>query len=184
MVITFVSVSTKILDSLRKTETRTSEELERLVECSPQVPYIHVFKVSRLFAEAGTFTITSFISPFRVDREQARNLHSQSNIPFIEVFVDAPLSVVEQRDPKGLYRKARAGEIKGNPIEVHRLLKTKNQAFQTLQEFPHLMKPLYRRKFMSELTRTMSSRAYKSLSTTSLQIHIYRMLCYKLKLFR
>jgi len=69
-------------------------------------------EVSKLFSDAGAFTITSFISPYRVDRDVARDLHKQSNIPFIEVYIDAPLSVVEQRDPKGLYRKARAGEIK------------------------------------------------------------------------
>jgi len=69
-------------------------------------------EVSKLFADAGAFTITSFISPYRVDRDMARELHSQSDIPFIEVFIDAPLSVVEERDPKGLYKKARAGEIK------------------------------------------------------------------------
>lgn len=62
--------------------------------------------------------ITSFISPYRADRDLARDLHAKTNqdgdepIPFIEVFVDVPLEVAEQRDPKGLYKKARAGEIK------------------------------------------------------------------------
>jgi len=69
-------------------------------------------EVSKLFADAGAITITAFISPYRADRDLARDLHSRSEIPFIEVFVDVPLSVAEQRDPKGLYRKARAGEIK------------------------------------------------------------------------
>ena len=59
--------------------------------------------------------MTAFISPYVSDRQLARELHEKhsSNVPFIEVFVDAPLSVVESRDPKGLYKKARAGEIKG-----------------------------------------------------------------------
>jgi len=59
-------------------------------------------------------TVTAFISPYISDRELARKLHEshQPPIPFIEVYVDAPLSVVESRDPKGLYKKARAGEIK------------------------------------------------------------------------
>jgi adenylylsulfate kinase len=59
--------------------------------------------------------LTAFISPYVSDRQLARELHEKhsSNVPFIEVFVDAPLSVVESRDPKGLYKKARAGEIKG-----------------------------------------------------------------------
>lgn len=69
-------------------------------------------EVAKLFADAGAFVITSFISPYRSDRDMAKVLHSESNIPFVEVFVDAPLSVVEDRDPKGLYKKARAGEIK------------------------------------------------------------------------
>lgn len=57
--------------------------------------------------------MTAFISPYRADRDLARKLHEQSSLPFVEVFVDAPLQVVEARDPKGLYKKARAGEIKG-----------------------------------------------------------------------
>lgn len=55
---------------------------------------------------------TAFISPYRADRDSARALHQAAGIPFIEVFVDAPLDVVESRDPKGLYKKAKAGEIK------------------------------------------------------------------------
>ncbi|KAG8213858.1 adenylylsulfate kinase [Butyriboletus roseoflavus] len=69
-------------------------------------------EVSKLFADAGCITITAFISPYRADREVARELHRKANLSFVEVFVDAPLTVVEQRDPKGLYKKARAGEIK------------------------------------------------------------------------
>lgn len=70
-------------------------------------------EVSKLFADAGIITVTSFISPYRADRDLVRKLHVDSNLPFLEVFVDAPLDVAEQRDPKGLYKKARAGEIKG-----------------------------------------------------------------------
>jgi len=69
-------------------------------------------EVSKLFADACAVTITSFISPYKADRALARELHVKAGIPFIEVYVDAPLSVVESRDPKGLYKKARAGEIK------------------------------------------------------------------------
>jgi len=71
-----------------------------------------IAEVSKLFADASSIAITSFISPYVADREFARKLHEAASIPFVEVFVDAPLSVVEQRDPKGLYKKARAGEIK------------------------------------------------------------------------
>ena len=70
-------------------------------------------EVAKLFTDAGVITITSFISPYRADRDQVRNLHADADLPFLEVFVDCPLDVAEQRDPKGLYKKARAGEIKG-----------------------------------------------------------------------
>ncbi|WWC71555.1 adenylylsulfate kinase [Kwoniella pini CBS 10737] len=71
-------------------------------------------EVSLLFSLSSTIAITAFISPYISDRELARSLHEKhsSGIPFIEVYVDAPLDVVESRDPKGLYKKARAGEIK------------------------------------------------------------------------
>jgi len=70
-------------------------------------------EVARLFAEAGLITMTSFISPYRRDRELARSLHDAAGIPFVEIFVDTPLAVCEERDPKGLYRKARSGELRG-----------------------------------------------------------------------
>jgi len=66
-------------------------------------------EVGKLFADAGIIAMTAFISPYRQDRQNARQLHSDGG--FIEVYVDAPLSVLEQRDPKGLYKKARAGQI-------------------------------------------------------------------------
>jgi adenylylsulfate kinase len=66
-------------------------------------------EVGKLFADAGIITMTAFISPYRADRDKARQLHEPGK--FIEVFVDAPLSVLENRDPKGLYKKARAGQI-------------------------------------------------------------------------
>lgn len=67
-------------------------------------------EVAKLFAEAGVIVMTAFISPYRKDRQIARDLLKPGE--FMEVFVDAPLAVLEQRDPKGLYKKARAGEIK------------------------------------------------------------------------
>lgn len=69
-------------------------------------------EVSKLFADSTSISITSFISPYRKDRDTARKLHEDSKLPFIEVYVDVPVEVAEQRDPKGLYKKARAGEIK------------------------------------------------------------------------
>ncbi len=70
-------------------------------------------EVARLFADTGVITITSFVSPYRKDRDGVRELHAKSGLPFIEVFVDTPIAECEKRDPKGLYAKARAGEIKG-----------------------------------------------------------------------
>ena len=72
-----------------------------------------ISEVAKLFNDAGLITLTSFISPYRKDRELARKLHDDSNLSFIEVYVDCPLDEAEKRDPKGLYKKARAGELKG-----------------------------------------------------------------------
>ncbi|HSV62855.1 MAG TPA: adenylyl-sulfate kinase [Chthoniobacterales bacterium] len=72
-----------------------------------------VAEVAKLMADAGTVVITSFISPYRADRARARSIALQAGAEFVEIFVDAPLEVCEQRDPKGLYRKARAGDLKG-----------------------------------------------------------------------
>lgn len=69
-----------------------------------------ISEVAKLFVDSGSIVLTAFISPFISDREQARALFTKGD--FLEVFVDTPLEVCEQRDPKGLYRKARAGEIK------------------------------------------------------------------------
>jgi bifunctional enzyme CysN/CysC len=69
--------------------------------------------VARLFAEAGTIALVSLVSPYGCDREVASGLHAAHDLHFIEVFVDAPLEVCEQRDPKGLYARARKGEITG-----------------------------------------------------------------------
>ncbi len=67
-------------------------------------------EVSKLFADAGVITMTAFISPYRADRDKVRELMEEG--AFIEVYVKVPLDIAEQRDPKGLYKKARAGEIK------------------------------------------------------------------------
>jgi len=69
-----------------------------------------IAEVSKLFVDAGLIVITAFISPFKKEREFARSLVDENE--FIEIFVDTPLDICEQRDPKGLYKKARTGEIK------------------------------------------------------------------------
>lgn len=69
-------------------------------------------EVAKLFADAGVICLCSFISPYRADRDLCRTTHEQGKLPFIEVHVDCSLEEAERRDPKGLYKKARAGEIK------------------------------------------------------------------------
>jgi len=76
------------------------ENIRRVAECAA------------LFNDAGLVTITAFISPYKVSRDFAREVHEKRGLKFIEVHAHVPLEVAEQRDPKGLYKKARAGEIK------------------------------------------------------------------------
>ena len=66
-------------------------------------------EVGKLFADAGVLTLTSFVSPYRADRDRVRALFDEGD--FLEVFIDTPLDLCEERDPKGLYHKARAGQI-------------------------------------------------------------------------
>ena len=110
-----------------------------------------VGEVSRLFVDGGVIVLSSFISPYLVDRQIVRELHEADNMPFIEVFVDCSLEAAEERDPKGLYKKARAGEIKNftgidDPYEapeapeVH--LHTDQQSLE--EEVEHLLDLLQR----------------------------------------
>ena len=69
-------------------------------------------EVAKLFADTGIVTLTSFISPYRKDRDNVRALHIAGNLPFIEVYCATPIETCESRDPKGLYKKARAGQLK------------------------------------------------------------------------
>ncbi|MBP6700561.1 MAG: adenylyl-sulfate kinase [Halioglobus sp.] len=69
-------------------------------------------EVAKLFVDAGVIALSSFISPYAADRDQVRALHEAAGMDFIEVYVDCSLAAAESRDPKGLYKKARAGEIK------------------------------------------------------------------------
>ncbi|KAJ5802661.1 uncharacterized protein N7503_005111 [Penicillium pulvis] len=87
-------------------ETDRNENIRRIAE------------VAKLFADSSSVAITSFISPYKKDRDTARALHEvptpgeETGLPFVEVYVDVPVEVAEKRDPKGLYQKARAGIIK------------------------------------------------------------------------
>ncbi|GIW82156.1 MAG: adenylyl-sulfate kinase [Gemmatales bacterium] len=80
-------------------------------------------EVAKLFADCNVITMTSFISPYRKDRDAVRALHEAAQLPFIEIYLATPIETCEQRDPKGLYKKARAGEIKNftgidDPYEI------------------------------------------------------------------
>jgi bifunctional enzyme CysN/CysC len=72
-----------------------------------------VGEVARLMADAGLVVLVPVISPYRADRDRVRTAHDAAGLRFVEIFVDTPLELCEQRDPKGLYAKARAGEVTG-----------------------------------------------------------------------
>jgi bifunctional enzyme CysN/CysC len=72
-----------------------------------------VGEVARLFADAGVVALVPVISPYRADRDRVRQIHDAAGLRFVEVYVDTPIEVCEARDAKGLYAKARAGEIRG-----------------------------------------------------------------------
>ena len=69
-------------------------------------------EIAKLFVDTGVIALSSFVSPYRADRDLVRNLHQDAGMEFIEVYLDVPLAEAEKRDPKGLYKKARAGLIK------------------------------------------------------------------------
>ncbi len=100
-----------------------------------------VGEVAKLFVDSGSIVLTAFISPFISDREQARALLKEGQ--FLEVYIDTPLSVCEQRDPKGLYQKARAGEIKNftgidsayeAPVDADIHVQTENKSVEQCAE--------------------------------------------------
>ena len=83
-------------------------------------------EISKLFVDTGVIVLSSFVSPYRADRDLVRKLHDDGGMDFIEVFVDVPLDEAEKRDPKGLYKKARAGEIH----KLHRYFRSVRSAAQ------------------------------------------------------
>ncbi|TGZ53477.1 Bifunctional 3'-phosphoadenosine 5'-phosphosulfate synthase [Temnothorax longispinosus] len=94
-----------------------------------------VAEVAKLFADSGQICLCSFVSPFEEDRQVARQIHREADLPFFEVFVDTPLQICEARDTKGLYKKARQGTIKGftgidqmyeSPTKPDLIVKTEN----------------------------------------------------------
>lgn len=96
-----------------------------------------IAEVSKLFTDAGILTLSSFISPYRADRDAARAIFEEQGLPFFEVYVKVDLDVAESRDPKGLYKKARSGALKGftgidapyeEPLKPELVLTTGDQA--------------------------------------------------------
>jgi adenylylsulfate kinase len=96
-------------------------------------------EISKLFVDAGVIVLSSFVSPYRADRDLVRKLHDDGSMVFIEIYVDVPLEEAEKRDPKGLYKKARAGQIPNftgisdpyeEPLKSEIVLKTHEMTLQ------------------------------------------------------
>ena len=113
-------------------------------------------EISKLFVDVGLITLSSFVSPYRADRDLVRELHEQAGMDFIEIYVDVPLDVAESRDPKGLYKKARAGEIPNftgisdpyeEPLNAEVVLNSDQMSLQ--EEVDALMKLLEERNLLS-----------------------------------
>ena len=118
-------------------------------------------EVAKLFADAGVITISSFISPYQSDRDQVRKIHEDAGLKFLEVFINTPIEICESRDPKGLYKKARAGEIKGftgiddpyeTPVQPEIDLKTADQSPE--QSASKLIEALIEHRILKPLTTT------------------------------
>ena len=116
-----------------------------------------VGEISKLFVDSGVLVLSSFISPYLRDRELVRQIHEEAGMAFIEVFVDCSLEAAESRDPKGLYKKARAGEIKNftgidDPYEapttpeIH--LRTDQQTLE--QEVAQIIEQLQERRLIAK----------------------------------
>jgi bifunctional enzyme CysN/CysC len=114
--------------------------------------------VARLLAESGTIALVSLVSPYAADRQAAAALHSSDDLGFLEIFVDAPLELCEQRDPKGLYARARSGELAGltgvgapyePPAEPHLVLGSEGETVE--DEVERVMQLLLEKGLISEL---------------------------------
>eukprot|EP01033_Poteriospumella_lacustris_P002066 gene2066-1505_t len=108
-----------------------------------------VGELSCLFSDAGVITIVSLVSPYKEDRDAVRKRHKDQNIKFLEVFMDVPLTVVQDRDPKGLYKKVAAGELKGftgvdDPYEApeHAEIVLRNQDMSVQESVDVIMREL------------------------------------------
>jgi adenylylsulfate kinase len=121
-------------------------------------------EVAKLFGDAGLLSLSSFISPYKGDRDEVRELHKQAGLKFIEVFVDCSLAEAEKRDPKGLYKKARAGEIKNftgidDPYEAptHPEIYLKTDEMTLEQEVQIILDHLEENNFILKQPRTRAN---------------------------
>ena len=94
-----------------RSQGRVHDAIDILAPRNTPVLAVESGRIAKLFTSAGVVALTAFISPYRADRNAVRALLEPGE--FIEIFVDTPLEVCEARDPKGLYKKARAGQLKG-----------------------------------------------------------------------
>ncbi len=112
-------------------------------------------EIAKLFCDAGVISLSSFVSPYRADRDLVRELHNEAGIPFIEVFMKTSLETAESRDPKGLYKLAREGKIKNftgiddpyeEPLSAEIVLDT--EALSLEQEVEQLLEALRERSII------------------------------------
>lgn len=96
-----------------------------------------ISEVAKLFSDSCCVTVTSFISPYKADRNLARELHAKDNLPFVEVYIDVPIEVAEQRDPKGLYKRQGKESLRNLLVSVLLMKHQKIRKFmsRTIQDF-------------------------------------------------
>lgn len=115
-----LNASPKILTDTRGYTDEAAKRFGLGFDAADRVENVRrIGEVAKLFADAGLFALTSFISPYRKDRDAARTIHLENKtgpLPFIEVHVNTPIEACEQRDPKGLYKQARAAVAGGTPM--------------------------------------------------------------------
>ena len=104
----------KILMDTRKYSEESAKKFGLAFSAADREENIRrIGEVAKLFADSSVIALTSFISPYRKDRDQVRALHAEAKLPFIEVYLNTPIATCESRDPKGLYKKARAAHASG-----------------------------------------------------------------------
>ena len=112
-----LNASPKILSETRGADDATARRFGLGFAPEDRVENIRrIGEVAKLFADAGLFTLVSFVSPYRKDRDAVRGIHIAAGLPFLEVHVNTPIEACETRDPKGLYKQARAAVAAGRGL--------------------------------------------------------------------